>query len=287
MDSGNYHYKKRSPCSFVLLLSVFLLCLPCSLAHAESTDEIKIDWATDGGLTGSTGVLWITFELMKDYIAPDKCVWCQTNEMDETITDSLSWPTPSYAAKTADAVAFGAVPALAFGALALSSGLEDRIGNFGADALLLTESLTISSLVNQFVKFGVGRARPFTIRNDPNMYKDRADDNLSFYSGHTNMAFVLVVSAGTIAHIRNYDAEPYIWGFGIPVALLVAYARIAAQKHYFTDVLIGAVVGSAIGFAVPWLHRNTSKSSKKTSDPGAQDLSVGMGRNMISFSGHF
>ena len=119
---------------FSLWLS--LLCVGvCTNAYAESTDELKVDWATDGGLTGSTGVLWITFELMKDYIAPDKCVWCQTNEMDETITDSLSWPTPSHAAKPADAVAFGVVPALAFGALALSGGLENRIQNFGADAL--------------------------------------------------------------------------------------------------------------------------------------------------------
>ena len=271
---------------FALWLSLLLLGV-CTNAYAESTDELKVDGATDGGLTGSTGVLWITFELMKDYIAPDKCVWCQTNEMDETITDSLSWPTPSHAAKTADGVAFGAIPALAFGALALSSGLEGHIQNFGADALILAESLTISSLVNQFVKFGVGRARPFTIREDPNMYKDRADDNLSFYSGHTNLAFVLVVSAGTIAHIRNYDAEPYIWGFGIPTALLVAYARIAAQKHYFTDVLIGAVVGSAIGFAVPWLHRNTSKSHQGGTVSMNQTIYRGNNTPMLSFSGQF
>ena len=272
---------------FFAILLPLLLGIVCVPAYAESTDELKIDWAADGGLTGSTGVLWITFELLKDYIAPDKCVWCQTNEMDETITDGLSWPTPSYAAKTADAVAFGAVPALAFGALALSSGLEGRIQNFGADALILAESLTISSLVNQFVKFGVGRARPFTIRNNPNMYKDRADDNLSFYSGHTNLAFVLVVSAGTIAHLRNYDAEPYIWGFGIPIAFLVAYARIAAQKHYFSDVLIGAIVGSTIGFLVPWLHRNTSESHQEVIVTTDQTQYRGKSTPILSFSGQF
>ena len=255
--------------------------------YADATDEINVDWATDGGLTGTTGVLWLSFELLKDYIAPDKCIWCQTNTMDETITDHLSWPTPRYAAKTADAMAFGAVPALAFGALALSSGLEGRIENFSADALLLAEAVTLSSLVNQFVKFGAGRARPFTIRDDLNMYSDRADDNLSFYSGHTNLAFALVVSAGTIAHIRNYEAEPYIWGFGIPIALFVAYTRIAAQKHYFTDVLIGAVIGSAIGFAIPWLHRNTSSKHKNEDASENMDLQVGFSQNMLMFYGAF
>ena len=269
-----------------VLLGALCLGFASSPAYAESTDELKVNWKVDAGLTGSTGALWLTFELLKDYIAPQQCIWCKTNSMDETITDGLSWPTPTYAAKTADATAFGAIPLLAVGALALSSGLEGRIQNLGADAILLAESVTISSLANQFVKFGVGRARPFTIRDDPDMYKDRADDNLSFYSGHTNMAFALVVSAGTIAHIRNYKAEPYIWGIGMPLALFVAYTRVAAQKHYFTDVLIGAVLGSAIGFAVPWLHRNTSKSRNKK-EPMFQDVTMGLGSNMVSISGKF
>lgn len=262
---------------------VFMFSLVCMPAYAESTDELEVDWALDGGLTGTTGALWIMFELIKDEFAPSRCVWCETNEMDETITDALSWPTPRYAAKSADAVAFGVIPVLAVGALALSSGLEGRIENLGADALLLVETLTISSLANQFVKFSVGRARPFTIRDDPEMYDDRADDNLSFYSGHTNMVFALVVSAGTIAHIRNYDAEPYIWGFGIPAALFVAYSRIAAEKHYFTDVLIGAAMGSLVGFLVPWLHKKTSESK----DLPVQNVSMGFGGNMLSVSGEF
>lgn len=266
---------------FAIILSLFLW-LPES-AYAEQTDEIEVDWAMDGGLTGTTGALWIMFELVKDEFAPEKCVWCQTNVMDEKITDALSWSEPKYAARSADVVAFGVIPVLAVGALALSSGLEGRIENLGADALLLVETLTISSLANQFVKFTAGRARPFTIRDNPNLYDDRADDNLSFYSGHTNMAFALVVSAGTIAHIRNYDAEPYIWGFGIPAAVFVAYARVAAQKHYFTDVLVGAAMGSLIGFAVPWLHKATSKSK----DLPVQNLSMGFGGGMMAISGEF
>ena len=148
-----------------VLLGAICLGFASTPAYAESTDEIKVNWKVDAGLTGSTGALWLTFELLKDYIAPQQCIWCKTNTMDETITDSLSWPTPKYAAKTADAMAFGGIPLLAVGALALSSGMEGRIQNLGADAILLAEAVTISSLANQFVKFGVGRARPFTNRD--------------------------------------------------------------------------------------------------------------------------
>jgi membrane-associated phospholipid phosphatase len=35
--------------------------------------------------------------------------------------------------------------------------------------------------------------------------------------------------------------------------------RVEAGKHFYTDVLVGAVVGSAIGVAVPMLHRKKLK----------------------------
>ena len=262
---------------------MLMLCVSTPIS-AKTTDELEVNWLSDGVFTGGTGVMWITFELLKSEIAPRECIWCQTNVMDDAITDAFAWPTPTYAAKTADATAFGVIPAFVTGSLLLSSGLDGRIENAGADMLLIAESLTISSLLNQVVKFSVGRARPFTARDHESYYSDRSDDNLSFYSGHTNMAFALVVSAGTIAHIRNYDAEPYIWGIGIPLALFVGYTRIAAEKHYFSDVLVGAVIGSAVGFLVPWLHRNDNKDTDATQ---GNSMNVMMGNRMLMISGQF
>ena len=42
---------------------------------------------------------------------------------------------------------------------------------------------------------------------------------------------------------------------GIDNAAVTASLRVAAGKHFFTDVLTGAGVGSAVGFLVPYLHR--------------------------------
>ena len=47
-----------------------------------------------------------------------------------------------------------------------------------------------------------------------------------------------------------------MWIAGLSFATTGAYLRIAADRHYATDVLTGALVGSAIGFSVPYLaHR--------------------------------
>ena len=254
-------------------------------AQAEEKTDIVTYWGLDAALIAVSGATWLTMELSKSSMAPATCIWCERNVMDDTITDALSWEQPQYAAKTADYVDFIGIPVLTLGALALSSGLEGRIEGYPSDLILMLETFTISSMFNQFIKFAVGRERPYVSRGNSGIYNKPDDDNLSFYSGHTNMAFAFVVSAGTIAHIRGYAAEPYIWGFGIPIALFVAYARVAAQKHYFSDVLVGALVGSLIGFAVPWLHRKTVNAEDSLLP--RRNLDIGASPNMITVSGTF
>ena len=79
------------------------------------------------------------------------------------------------------------------------------------------------------------------------------DDNMSFISGHAALAFSVATAAGMVAHRRGYQLEPVIWAVGFTLAGSTAYLRIAADKHYFTDVLAGSLVGSAFGVAVPLL----------------------------------
>jgi membrane-associated phospholipid phosphatase len=54
-----------------------------------------------------------------------------------------------------------------------------------------------------------------------------------------------------IAHYHHSWAEPYLWTIGYALAATTAYLRIAADKHYFTDVITGTAVGIGAGLAVP------------------------------------
>ena len=41
--------------------------------------------------------------------------------------------------------------------------------------------------------------------------------------------------------------------------MATGYLRIASDRHYFTDVMAGAVVGTAVGVGVPFLfHRGSN-----------------------------
>ena len=53
--------------------------------------------------------------------------------------------------------------------------------------------------------------------------------------------------------MRQYRLAPLVWGTGIMIGLATAYTRIAADRHYFTDVLAGAGIGTVIGAGVPLL----------------------------------
>jgi membrane-associated phospholipid phosphatase len=81
------------------------------------------------------------------------------------------------------------------------------------------------------------------------------EDHLSFWSGHTTTAFSAAAAAGYVAQIRGYDSWPWVYAVGFTAAGAVSYFRVAGDKHWMTDVLVGAAVGTGVGFLVPWLHR--------------------------------
>jgi membrane-associated phospholipid phosphatase len=182
---------------------------------------------------------------------------------------------------------FALAPIAALGLDAAS--VYARGGSFrewGEDTTVIMESIVVAANMNQLVKFLVGRERPFVhdlAAADKLHTKSPGDNNLSFYSGHTMLGFVSAVSAGTVASLKGYRSAPLIWGTGLTLAFATGYLRIAADKHYFSDVLTGAILGSATGFLVPWLHRPKSGVAQVTG-MGASPLPAGTG-TIITFQG--
>jgi membrane-associated phospholipid phosphatase len=46
-----------------------------------------------------------------------------------------------------------------------------------------------------------------------------------------------------------------LWGSSLTAAAMTGYARVKAGKHYPTDIIASAVVGFAIGYLIPTLHK--------------------------------
>jgi membrane-associated phospholipid phosphatase len=253
---------RRAPL-VVLLTAVLAVSSPSRARAAPGDGVLEVNRTVSLSFTLGGGLVMILSEtVFKGSLAPSSCRWCDgddLNGLDSGVRDALRWDDTKLAATLSNVSGYGAVPVFTLGLLALSGWHDDRSGQILDDELVVAESLVGAALLNQGVKFIVGRERPF-VRALPAGEKgntaDPDDNNLSFFSGHTSLTFSMAVASGTVASLRGYRGAPVVWITGLALAGTTGYLRIAADKHYFTDVLTGAVVGSFVGFAVPyWLHR--------------------------------
>jgi membrane-associated phospholipid phosphatase len=251
------------------------------LAPVSRADELRTDLGLDLGLVGGVGGAWILSEALKGYLAPDSCRWCEPAEFDSAARGALRWDDTEAADAASYAIGFALLPALGLGLNAASARDAGDPVQGAEDALLVAEAVVLASALNQTVKFAAGRERPFVHALDP-AWRDRtanpADNNLSFFSGHTTLAFAAAVSSATVATYRGYDTAPYLWVIGTAAAVLTGYLRIAADRHYLSDVLVGAAVGSLIGWAVPALHASDGGGAAVGSGGSAllPDLAFGL-----------
>jgi len=249
-----------------------------SSAHAEPPRALRVAPAVDVAFTSAAWGAVIAFEIAKPGLAPRGCVWCDVhlNPIDDAVRSALVRTNTEVPNVMSSIAAWGVAPLLNGGFLALAANEEGAIKNSPSDLLIVAEAAGVATLLNESVKFALGRERPF-VRALPENQKAAtstpSDNNLSFYSGHTSLTFSLAVASGTVASMRGYRIAPLIWISGLSVGAATGYLRIAADKHYFTDVVAGAALGSATGFLVPYLfHRPAGGSSLPTVAfvPGAQ-----------------
>ncbi|RKH72347.1 phosphatase PAP2 family protein [Corallococcus aberystwythensis] len=296
------------PASYRTFVTFCLLLLaPLSPALAQDASDapraLRFNWTRDGIITGTAGVLWISSEtVFKDNLAPAQCRWCdrapdgtdRLNRLDRW-GRGIAGNTEA-SRKRADTwsniVGFAGLPLALMGtqyAVGHSSGAPTEF--FAQDATIMVQSAVLASVANQAVKFAVGRERPFVHvlpDADKGLTAHPTDNNLSFYSGHTNLAFSLAVSAGTVASMRGYKHQAIVWGVGLPLAASVGLLRMGADKHYLSDVLTGALLGTAFGVAVPLLlHGRVDDTPSPTTRASTVSVNPMLGTQMVGLSGAF
>jgi membrane-associated phospholipid phosphatase len=128
--------------------------------------------------------------------------------------------------------------------------------NHDYKALVLTnlEVLAINGLLTDITKYIVGRQRPSSYFGTRDEKKDAFK---SFFSGHTSSAFAVGTSTAMMLSNEYPHKRGLIWISTYTIATLTGYYRIAADKHYTSDVFMGAIIGSAVGYLT---QKSISKS---------------------------
>jgi membrane-associated phospholipid phosphatase len=262
------------------IAAILVLCLAAPVARAADDappapasapapklTKLSYDWTVDGVVTGALAASTLTLMLLDNQLAPLQCRWCVPGSVDGDLSRSVQWSNPA-TANTLSNVMQIAVPVGVMGFGLFQAYRLDAPEAGWASVLLITEATSLAMLANVIVKYSVGRARPYVWQGTPELYPSAADANLSFFSGHVTFVFAVVVSGSTLFFMQDMPGAPWVLGVGLAAASFTAYLRMAANKHYLSDVLVSAGVGSLVGWAVPYLFHKPGRRGP----PQAGDL---------------
>ena len=104
----------------------------------------------------------------------------------------------------------------------------------------LIESQIITQIATNALKFAVRRRRP------------DGSERTSFPSGHASATFAL---ASTIDSLYGHKIGLPLYAF----AGFVGFTRISENKHFTSDVLFGAALGTSIGMATAKVHKKQNR----------------------------
>lgn len=248
------HWKSTSRASAAIAAAV--VCASGATARAQVAYEA--DTNRDGLIllgAAAGSLLFMAIPVTPDAWSGELLPW------DHAVRDNAS----ASAGKLADATLV--VTVVTPLALQLGGPLDDAAGE---RALIYGQTLAVNLLLTQGAKYLVQRPRPYTYHPDHRVRAYAAasgdDSYLSFYSGHASTAFAAAVGGSYLFSLDSDDADAraVMWGTELALAAFTSGLRVRAGKHYYSDVALGALAGSAIGLLVPLAHRTDGAGYEPT-----------------------
>jgi len=131
-------------------------------------------------------------------------------------------------------------------------------------ALLALETQFVTATLQSFANMVTSRQRPFVRRcGSEELPFDNGDCSgqmqyRSFFSGHTSQSFAAAATTcvfhGRLPLYGGGAPDALACAGALAVATTVGVLRITADMHYLSDVIAGALAGTAIGTLVPLLR---------------------------------
>lgn len=126
------------------------------------------------------------------------------------------------------------------------------------NAVLLLETLLVNTALTDVTKVLVRRKRPY-LYNEFTAVKRKLSKKarMSFFSGHTSTVTAMYFLSAKLYQDLYPESrrKSTVWMTAVLVPAATGFLRVKAGKHYFLDVLTGFVVGGAIGFLIPEIHK--------------------------------
>jgi len=118
----------------------------------------------------------------------------------------------------------------------------------GGNAAMMANAVTFTSLTTEWTKALAHRSRPVMYTTQAPAAAAGRDNRRSFPSGHTATAFAVATSYAVMAHRQHLPHATRNDILLFTGAAGVGAMRVAAGRHFVTDVIGGAVLGAAVGW---------------------------------------
>lgn len=231
----------------LVIAMLFAIAAPASAQVVGDIDDIRIG-AGDAVALGLLVPLDVTL-FVRD--PRPRASLGQSPELDLRLREALAWAPErrTAASRTSDALLWSfAVSGIAAPAVdtTQTSASRSRSVLVGAEAMLGTYAVTA------ILKHAVRRARP-DVDTDPHH-----EGYASFPSGHTSTAFAGATLLTVYAWQYDWMADETRWvvpATSFTLAAFTGYLRAGARRHWTTDILAGAVIGT--GSALTIWHLRT------------------------------
>ena len=230
-----------------ICLGLALLAAPAMGAAQQPAGRYQSGWGDLVALAVLAGVAVVPSAAGLPHGPPD-CAPCDPATL-WGIDRGVVGHATAWAGTASDVVVLGVMGGAALAALA-GAPSEQRTGN----AAVFGETIAAAYAATGWLKATVGRERPVLYTADAPAAADDPDNQRSFPSGHTAAAFGAAVSYLVVSerqHLPHRTRNTVLLFGG---AVTVGALRVAAGRHFPTDVLAGAALGSLIGWLVPTLH---------------------------------
>lgn len=250
-------------------------CMEYPEPNGQDQGPYKVNWPVYGGIAGLSGLFY--------FLSPENEPLTQAeldalniediNRLDRGVTAYFN----SSLAKQSDYLLYGSfllgglVP-LAYPALAKSDNkvIVESAKVFG----MYAGSFLLCYTGTQIVKNTVLRTRPYAYNPDATYDKHEVDARYSFFSGHSShTAFNTFFAAKVFSdYFPDSRYKAVVWTAAAIIPAYTAALRVAAGKHFYTDVLAGYGYGALCGFIVPYVFSSKRKFNNRLTIYPAQTM---------------
>ena len=295
--------------SLPIVLAALLAVASARPARADSRLEWQDDWRRVGATEYLTaGTMFASAFAITFWVPPAaEPAWTRPLWIDRDVRTWLKLGTASAratAAMLSDTLVAASVlqPLLVDGVV--TAGLMDKNTDVMHELSIINlQAFALTQLLNASAKRVFARERPYMVgcREEPGYIGscDSHDRLRSYYSGHSATA---ATGAGLVcahhSHLPLYGsvvADGLACGGAWALAAAAGALRVAADRHWATDVLTGHIVGFTAGYLLPTLMYYGSFRRKSSTDQ-AQNQQAAWGPAarptatwppVVSFSGAF